>query len=168
MGNLLWALELLQQCENFFGVTVLQFVGHLFNGSIVEVMVTSSKRTYATYHASQVCCCQSPCPHSRPLLTCASAGEHANTQRQVWFSLLWGSLLLSLGPGVHRVVCTLQASLAGLRFDSKCDFAPSTSLSGPLLCPWMRRIFFFGGILHSLVDGCSAASYYFWCSYKRR
>ena len=28
--------------------------------------------------------------------------------------------------------------------------------------------FFFGGILHSLVDGCSAASYYFWCSYKRR
>ena len=140
----------------------------LLSGSMVRLMVTSSKRTYATYHASQVCCCQSPCPHSRPLLTCASAGEHANTQRQVWFSLLWGSLLLSLGPGVHRVVCTLQASLAGLRFDSKCDFAPSTSLSGPLLCPWMRRIFFFGGILHSLVDGCSAASYYFWCSYKRR
>lgn len=57
--------------------------------------------------------------------------------------LLWGSLLLSLGPGAHKVVCALQASLAGLRFDSKCDFALSTILSGPLLCPWMRRLFFF-------------------------
>ena len=143
LGNLLWALELLQQCEHFFGITVLQFVGRLFDGSIVELMATSSKRTYATYHASQVCCRQSPCPHRRPLLTCVSAGEHSNAQRQVWLSLLWGSLLLSLGPGVHKVVCALQASLAGLRFDSKCDFAPSIMLSGPLLCPWMWLFFFF-------------------------
>ena len=28
LGNLLWALELLQQCENFFGIIVLQFLGH--------------------------------------------------------------------------------------------------------------------------------------------
>ena len=35
LGNLLWALELLQQCENFFGVIVLQFVGHLLGGSMV-------------------------------------------------------------------------------------------------------------------------------------
>ena len=26
----------------------------------------------------------------------------SNTHRQVWLSLLWGSLLLSLGPGVHK------------------------------------------------------------------
>ena len=142
LGNLLWALKLLQQCENFFGITVLQFVGRLFDGSIVELMATSSKRTYATYHASQVCCRQSPCPHRRPLLTCAST-EHSNARRQVWLSLLWGSLLLSLGPGAHKVVCALQPSLAGLRFDSKCDFAPSTILSGPLLCPWMWAFFFF-------------------------
>ena len=45
LGNLLWALELLQQCENFFGVIVLQFVGHLLCGSKVGLMVTSSKRT---------------------------------------------------------------------------------------------------------------------------
>ena len=45
LGNLLWALELLQQCENFFGVIVLQFVGHLLCGSMVGLMVTSSKRT---------------------------------------------------------------------------------------------------------------------------
>ena len=28
--------------------------------------------------------------------------RHSNTQRQVWLSLLWGSPLLSLGPGVHK------------------------------------------------------------------
>ena len=38
-------------------------------------MATSSKRTYITWHGSQVCCSQSPCPHSRPLLTHASAGD---------------------------------------------------------------------------------------------
>ena len=53
LGNLLWALELLQQCENFFGIIVLQFVGLLLCGSIVELMVTSSNRTYATCCASQ-------------------------------------------------------------------------------------------------------------------
>ena len=47
LGNLLWALELLQQCKNFFGVIVLQFVGHLLSGSVVGLMTTSSKRTYA-------------------------------------------------------------------------------------------------------------------------
>ena len=29
LGNLLWALELLQQCKNFFGIIVLRFVGRL-------------------------------------------------------------------------------------------------------------------------------------------
>ena len=75
MGNLLWALELLQQCENFFGIIVLQFVGHLLSGSIVKLMVPSSKRTPATCHTSQVCCSQISCPHGRSLLTCASAED---------------------------------------------------------------------------------------------
>ena len=34
LGNLLWALKLLQQCENFFGIIVLQFVGCLLTGSM--------------------------------------------------------------------------------------------------------------------------------------
>ena len=34
-------------------------------------MVTSFKRTYAIHCVSQVCCSKSPCPCSRPLLTCA-------------------------------------------------------------------------------------------------
>ena len=44
LGNLLWALELLKQCKNFFGIIVLQFVGHQLGGSIVGLMITSSKR----------------------------------------------------------------------------------------------------------------------------
>ena len=75
LRNLLWALVLLQQYENFFGIIVLQFVGCLLRGSMVELMATSSKRTYATWHTSQVCCSQSPCPHGRPLLTRSSAGD---------------------------------------------------------------------------------------------
>ena len=65
LGNLFLTLELLQQCENFFGIIVLQFVGCLLSGSMVGL----------TCCASQVCCNQSPCPHSRPLLTHASAGD---------------------------------------------------------------------------------------------
>ena len=39
--------RILQQCKNFFGIIVLQFVGRLLSGSVVELMVTSSKMTYA-------------------------------------------------------------------------------------------------------------------------
>ena len=84
LGNLLWVLELLQQCKNFFHIIVLQFVGHLHSGSMVELMATSSSRIHVTCSASQVCCTQSPCPRNRPVLTHASTGD---TQRQVWLSL---------------------------------------------------------------------------------
>ena len=79
--------------------------------------------------------------------------RHSNTQRQVWLTLC----------GVSGSWCTqgfvwaLWASLVGMGFDSKCDFAPPTILLGILLCPWMWGIFF-GGIQHSPVDGCSAVS----------
>ena len=36
---------------------------------MVRLMVTSSKRAYATGSVTQVCCTQSPCPCGRPLLT---------------------------------------------------------------------------------------------------
>ena len=75
LGNLFWALELSQQCENVFGIIVLQFVGHLLSGSMVGLMVTSSKRTYATCLTSQVCCSQSSCPPGRQLLTCVSTED---------------------------------------------------------------------------------------------
>ena len=31
LGNLLWALEFSQKYENFFGIIVFQFVGHLLS-----------------------------------------------------------------------------------------------------------------------------------------
>ena len=83
----MWALELSQQCENFFGKIVLQFVGCLLSGSVVGL----------THHTSQVCWSQSPCSCSRPLLTCASAGD---TQ-----TLKGRSGLVSVGiPGGYKVL----------------------------------------------------------------
>ena len=61
------------------------FVGHLLGGSIVAQIVISSKRAYATPCMTQVYCSQSPCPHSWPLLTHASAGD-TQTLWQVWLS----------------------------------------------------------------------------------
>ena len=73
-----------------------------------------------------------PCLHRRP----------SNTQRQVWLSLLWKSLSLSLDSDAHKgFVCTLPASLAGMRFNSKCNFSHPTVLFGLLLCPWTWGIF---------------------------
>ena len=74
LGSLLCALEALQHFDNFFGIIVLQFVGCLLGGSMMGLMATSSKRTDATCHSSQVCCTQSPCLCIRPLLTGASSG----------------------------------------------------------------------------------------------
>ena len=65
LGNLLWALELLQQCMNFFGIIVPQFVGYLLGGAMVGL----------TDCASQVCCRQSPYSCRSPLLTHISSGD---------------------------------------------------------------------------------------------
>ena len=74
---------------------------------------------------------------------------------QVWLSLC----------GVSRSWCpqgfawAFWASLTGMGFDSKHDFFLPTILLGLLLCSWIWGVFFFfGGIQHSLVNGCSAVS----------
>ena len=90
-------------------------------------MVTSSKRTYTTWRASQVCCSQSPCPRSRPLLIHASAGD---TQ---------------ILKGTSGCLSPLTISVVGMRFDSKRNFAPPTILLGLLLCPPTWDIFFLVG-----------------------
>ena len=85
--------------QELLGISILQIVGHLFCGSMVGLMTTSSKKTYATRHASQVCCSQSYCPHSRPLLTHASAGDTQSLKGRS------GSVSVgSLGPGVQDQV----------------------------------------------------------------
>ena len=60
--------------------------------------------------------------------------RHSNPQRQVWLSLCGVSWC------IQDFVWALRASLAGMGFDSKCDFAPPTILLGFLLCPWMWGI----------------------------
>ena len=75
LGNLLWALELLPQCKNSFGIIILQFVCRLLHGCVVELMATFFKKTYATCCASQDCCSQSPCPHGKPLLIHTFIGD---------------------------------------------------------------------------------------------
>ena len=100
LGNLLWALDPSQQCENFFGIIALQFWGSFPGASMVGL----------PHCTSQVCCSQSPCPRGRPLLTHASAGD---TQ-----TLKGGSGSVScVFPGswcAQGFIWTLWASLAGL------------------------------------------------------
>ena len=76
-------LRILQQCKNFFGIIVLQFVSHLLSSPMVGLMATSSKRVYAIPRSAAP---RAPAPCGRPLLTCTFAGD---TQTQFWLSL-WG------------------------------------------------------------------------------
>ena len=62
LGNLLWVLELSKQCENVFGLIVLQFVGHLLGGFREGLLVTSSKRAYATGCVTQLAAPRVPTP----------------------------------------------------------------------------------------------------------
>ena len=75
--------------------------------ALAEVMVTSSKRTYATCCTSQDCCSQSLAP--RQVLwthACTRDSEHAQARLA---RPLVGSLLLS--PGAHRVLSVPSKSL---------------------------------------------------------
>ena len=112
LGNLLWALELLQQCKNFFGIIVFQFVSHLAGSFIVDLMVTSFKRIYATCCASQDCCCQSLCPRSSPLLTHASAGD-LQTLKGSYDSVSCGSHCSFPSVLVHTRFCLCPPSISG-------------------------------------------------------
>ena len=59
--------------------------------------------------------------------------RHSNT---VLSQSLWGLWVLVC----TRFVWALWASLAGMGFDSKSEFAPPTIFLGLLLCPWMWGI----------------------------
>ena len=75
--------------------------------------------------------------------------RHSTTQRQVLLSL-WGT---SGSWCTRGFVWAVQASLASVGSDSKCDFTPPTILLGLLLSDWMWGIFFLVGsnILLSLI-----------------
>ena len=57
----------------------VQFVGHLHGDSIVGLMATFSKRTYAIHYASQVCCSQSPYTWGRSPLSQFFCSRYSNT-----------------------------------------------------------------------------------------
>ena len=72
-------------------------VGRLLGSSIVGPMATSSNRAYATCSMTHICCGQSPCPCSRPLLIHASTGDALKRRS--------GSVSVgSLGPGAPKVL----------------------------------------------------------------
>ena len=125
-------------------------------GSIVGLMATSSKSAPGLCH-----------PGSLPLWQATADlhlhRRHSNTQSHVWLSLCGVSCCTQV------FVWPLWVSLAGMRFDSKCNFAPPTIFWRLILCLCIG-VSFFGGIQHSPDDGCSAASCKFevlnWCQMK--
>ena len=92
-----------------------------------------------------VYCTQSPCP---------------------WRTQFWLSLCGVSGSWCTRYVWALWASLLGIGFDSKCDFAPPTILLELLLCPWMWGIFFGDPTFSCWWLFSSELS--FWSSHRRR
>ena len=106
-------------------------------GSVAGLLATSSKRAYAIPRSAA------------PSAPALAVGHCWPVPLQETLKPSSGSVSVgSLGPGAHPVrtfgglVWALQASLAGMGFDSKCDFAPLTVLLGLLLCPWTWGIFF--------------------------
>ena len=96
LGNMLCILELSYHGEHFFDIIVLGYVDHLLSDSRVGLVLTSSKRSYATHPASQVC---GNCPFWQPLLTLVPEGNiQALKGRSNSVSVG------SLGPIVHRVL----------------------------------------------------------------
>jgi len=98
--------------------------------SVVGLLVTSSKRAYATP--------RSTAPRAPPLQqSTADLYLHRRHSNTVLSQSLWGLWVLVL----TRLVWALWASLASMGFDSKCNFAPPTILLGLFLCPWMCGVF---------------------------
>ena len=115
-------------------------------------MAISSKRTSATCSASQVFCSQSPGPHQATADPCIRRRRSKQKGRS-------GSVSSgSLGPGAHKILFEPSKHLWwvwGLIRTVFFPFLPSCWAS-PLALD--MGYLFLGGIQHSPVDGCLAAS----------
>ena len=128
-------------------------MGHLLGSSMVGLMATSPKRAYATGCVTQVCCTQSSCPCSRPLLTCTPTGDTQTLKGRS------GSVSVgSLGPGMYKVLFEPSEHLWRI-------WGLILTAVLPLLLPCWGLSFalghgvsFYREIQHSPVDGYSAAS----------
>ena len=94
-------------------------------GSLVGLMATSSWGLMPYPHR------QHPEPLS-PWQATADPHLHRRRPNTVLSQSLWGPWVLER----TRFVWALWASLAGMGFDAKHEFAPPTVLLGLLLCPW--------------------------------
>ena len=123
----------------------------LLSGSMVGLMVTSSKRAYATYCVTPACCTQSPCPCGRLLLTRTSTGD---TQ-----TLKGRSGSVSVGsPGAHKVLFEPSKHLWWV-WGLVLNVISFVLLSGwGFSFAFECGVYFFGGIQHSPVDSCSAVN----------
>ena len=102
-------------------------MGHLLVGSMVGLMVTFSTRAYATHCLTLVCCTQSPCPYSRPLLTRISAGDSCKGLAQS----LWGLWVL-----LHTRFCLSPPSVSGgYGVCFQMQFCPPCHLTGTFPLP---------------------------------
>ena len=101
--------------------------------------------------ACQVCCSQRPCPHGKPLLTYASAGDTQTLKGKP------GSV--SVGPpGVQKFLFGPSENhwcMRDLTLNPISPLLPSCWGSSFSLG---HEVSFFGEIQHSPVDGCSGAS----------
>ena len=105
--------------------------------SMVGLMATSSKRAYAIPKSAAPCHTQFCVPEPLPLRqSTADSYLHRRHSNTVLSQSLWGLWVLVL----TRYVWALWASLAGMGFDSECDFTPPPILLGLPLCPWMWGI----------------------------
>ena len=118
---------------------------------MVGLMATSPKRAYATGCVTQVCCTQSSCPCSRPLLTCTPTGD---TQT---FKGRSGSVG-SLGPGAHKVLFKPSEHLWWVWSLILNVILPLLPSCWGFSFAFGRGVSFFGGLQHSPIDSCSAVS----------
>ena len=114
LRSLMWGLEPYHQCENFFGIMVLQFVSHLLGSSMVGLLALG--RANGSFLQEVLChtlCLPGPLlptPLSQqqattdPCLCRRLSNTHAGLAQS-----LVGSLLLSPGSlWVEDFVCALQ------------------------------------------------------------
>ena len=92
--------------------------------SMVGLMATSSKRAYAITKSAVPRAPDPAAVHCWPVPPQETL-KHSSKS-------LWGLWVLVC----IRFVWALWATLGGMGFDSKCDFAPPTIFLGLLLCPW--------------------------------
>ena len=93
---------------------------------MVGLMVTSSKRAYAIPKSATPRASVPVADHPQPVPPQETL-KHSFVSVSVGFRVL-----------VHtRLVWALRVSLAGMGFDSKCEFASPTILMGLLLYPWL-------------------------------